>query len=606
MAGPISRPVIQRVLLRRVAVAVTRAHSTTAGPTAEQPGAPPRLRFAPSPTGHLHLGGLRTALFNHLLARKWKGKWLLRIEDTDRTRYTEGAVDSLRQALDWAKLEYDEGVGAGGSHGPYTQSERLDLYQHHARHLLETDSAYECFCSPSELEAIKLSLHQQGLRHSYDGRCRHITDEEKVRKKKAGEKFVIRYKSSTENLYIPSDLIFGDNQPTAPTAGFDDFVLVKSDGWPTYHLASVVDDHLMEITHVLRGEEWLPSIPKHHSLYQAFGWTPPQFAHLPLLCNPDGTKLSKRKGDTFVQHYMKQGYEPEALLNFLALMGWDYHSALSTSTSLDPHIRTDGHSLYELFSLPQLIDAFDIKHVAHRKAAVNPSKLDFLNKMTLRRMAGRLGKDGHMVSVGKTHVAASSDAVVKSERESDGSEDRSPERDGLIQRFQALLREEKALKGCERINDTDFVEKVFDAELPRANVLLDMPMHSIFYFLPPTYSCHESQTILRDLNKRMYCQYVALFADTLQSSASAQAQAGQPLTEDLVWDVIHDVIQQLGLDKKPKLLVPIRHALTERKKGPSVPELITILGLDESLSRLRNGEEYVRGMTRTKAEVQAS
>ncbi|WVF66134.1 glutamate-tRNA ligase [Kwoniella sp. CBS 6097] len=600
----LSRPTLQSVLLKRLnrtqalPACQYRCHSTypaedpsSSGTEASRPT--PRLRFAPSPTGHLHLGGLRTALFNHLLARKWKGKWLLRIEDTDRTRYTEGAVDSLRQALDWAGLDYDEGVGIGGKHGPYTQSERLDIYHHYTKQLLEHDHAYECFCSPSELEAIKASLKTQGQRHSYDGRCRHLTDEDKGRRKRAEEKYVVRYKSSSEALIIPPDLIFGDHQPSAPTAGFDDFVLMKSDGWPTYHLASVVDDHLMGITHVLRGEEWLPSIPKHHSLYQAMGWQPPQFAHLPLLCNTDGTKLSKRRGDTFVQHYMKQGYEPAALLNFLALMGWDYQTALSSTTSLEDHIRSDGHSLYELFTLPQLISAFDISHIAHRKAAVNPSKLDFLNKMTLRRMAGRLGKDGHLVSVGKDSEEAGVDGGSGSESGSTKElEEHKDERGELISRFQGLLRDEKALQGCDRLEDLEFVTKVFDAELPRTTLLCEMPMHSIFYFLPPTYECHESQTILKDLNPKLYCQYVSLFADTLQSHVSSGTKA--ELDENLVWDAIHQLMDHLRLDKKPKLLVPIRHALTERKKGPSIPELVTILGLDETLSRLRKGEEFVR------------
>ncbi|WWC58230.1 glutamate-tRNA ligase [Kwoniella dejecticola CBS 10117] len=564
----------------------TSSTSSSSSSSSTSQAVTPRLRFAPSPTGYLHLGGLRTALFNHLLARKWKGKWLLRIEDTDRTRFTEGAVDSLRGALEWAGLDYDEGVGVGGSHGPYTQSERLDIYHHYTNELLSRDEAYECFCSPNELEAIKTSLKAQGQRHSYDGRCRHITDEERVRKKRAGEKFVVRYKSSNESMDIPPDLIFGDHQPSAPTSGFDDFVLMKSDGWPTYHLASVVDDHLMEISHVLRGEEWLPSIPKHHSLYKAFGWTPPQFAHLPLLCNPDGTKLSKRKGDTFVQHYMKQGYEPAALLNFLALMGWDYHSALSTKTTLDPHIRNDGNSLYELFSVDQLVELFDIQHIANRKASVNISKLDFLNKMTLRRMADRLGKDGHMVNLGKEITLSQT------------GQGESKERMGLIRRFQVGLREEKALKGCELVEDLSFVGKVFDAELPRTTILKEMPLHSIFYFLPPTYECHESQSMLKDLNLRIYCQYVTLFADTLQEHYTSTST--KKLDEDVVWDVIHRLLDQLNLDRKPKLLVPIRHALTERKKGPSIPELVTILGLDESLSRLRRGVEYVRALDQSR------
>ncbi|WVQ76226.1 glutamate-tRNA ligase [Cryptococcus sp. DSM 104548] len=536
-----------------------------------------RLRFAPSPTGHLHLGGLRTALFNHLLARKWKGKWLLRIEDTDRTRYQEGAVDSLRSALDWAGLDYDEGVGAGGSHGPYTQSERLDIYQHYSKQLVVKGEAYECFCTPTELEAIKMSLKQQGLMHSYDGRCRHISEEDVARRKKAGHKYVVRYKNEPGQLDLPSDMIYGDRQPTA-VIGPDDFVLVKSDGWPTYHLASVVDDHLMEITHVLRGEEWLASVPKHHRLYKAFGWTPPRFAHLPLLCNPDGTKLSKRKGDTFVEHYITRGYEPDALLNFLALMGWDYQSIIFPSSdthesNFDPHVRSDGHSLHELFSLAQLIEAFDPSYITHRKASVDQGKLDFLNKMTLRRKAGRLGEDGGMVNAGK-------------EEENDGEGKKE-----LVQRFQALLKEEKALQGCDKVDDIAYVERVLDADLPRTVILKDMPLQSIFYFLPPTYACQESQVILQDINPRLYCQYINLFAETLQHQAD---KAGN-VNSDLVWDVIHQVIDELHIKKKPQLLVPLRHALTERKKGPSVPELVSVLGLEESLSRLRRAEDFVKG-----------
>ncbi|ODO02098.1 glutamate-tRNA ligase [Cryptococcus wingfieldii CBS 7118] len=535
-----------------------------------------RLRFAPSPTGHLHLGGLRTALFNHLLARKWKGKWLLRIEDTDRTRYQEGAVDSLRSALDWAGLDYDEGVGAGGSHGPYTQSERLDIYQHYSKQLVAKGEAYECFCTPTQLEAIKMSLKKQGLMHSYDGRCRHLTEEDVARRKKAGHTYVVRYKNESGKLDLPADMIYGDRQPTA-VIGPDDFVLMKSDGWPTYHLASVVDDHLMEITHVLRGEEWLASVPKHHRLYTAFGWTPPRFAHLPLLCNPDGTKLSKRKGDTFVEHYIRRGYEPDALLNFLALMGWDYQSIISPSfdpqeTPLDPHVRSDGHSLHELFSLTQLIESFDPSYITHRKASVDQGKLDFLNKMTLRRKAGRLGADGSMIN-----------ALNK-----EGNSEK--EKRALVQRFQTMLKEEKALRGCVRVDDLGYVEKVLEADLPRTVILKDMPLQSIFYFLPPTYTCQESQLILKTINPRLYCQYIGLFAETLQHYADKAVT----VDSDLVWDVIHKVIDELHIAKKPQLLVPLRHALTERKKGPGVPELVSVLGLEESLSRLRRAEDFVR------------
>ncbi|TXT05007.1 hypothetical protein VHUM_03827 [Vanrija humicola] len=365
-------------------LACSRCYSTAATP---ESSAAARLRFAPSPTGSLHLGGLRTALFNHLLARKLGGKWLLRIEDTDQSRLVPGSADNLIKSLEWAGLDYDEGCLQCG-HADW-QSERLDLYRHHAHELIDSGNAYECFCTPDDLEAIRSSLLKQGHRHGYDGRCRHLSRDDVQQRKRAGHKYVVRFKSQAEKEKLPEDLIFGPAQPTTVSTGADDFIIMKADGWPTYHLASVVDDHLMEISHVLRGEEWLPSVTKHHQLYRAFGWKPPKFAHLPLLMNLDGSKLSKRSGDVSVDAYKDKGYEPEALVNFLGLMGWDYQTALENA---------DNNSLYELFTLPQMIQAFDLNLVTHRRAAVNLGKLDFLNKMHLRRKAGRLGADGVKVS----------------------------------------------------------------------------------------------------------------------------------------------------------------------------------------------------------------
>ncbi|WVQ80324.1 glutamate-tRNA ligase [Cryptococcus sp. DSM 104549] len=516
-------------------------------------------------------------MFNYILARKWEGKWLLRVEDTDQSRFQPGALDNMRHALEWAGLDYDEGVGAGGSFGPYTQSERLDIYQHYAKDLLSRGEAYECFCTPEELKAIRLSLNAQGHTHSYDGRCKHMTEEEVARRKAAGNKFVVRYKNSPGDMDLPPDLIFGTHQPTA-IIGEDDFVLIKSDGWPTYHLASVVDDHLMEISHVIRGEEWLPSVPKHHRLYQSFGWTPPTFGHLPLLCNPNGMKLSKRNKDAFVQLYIDQGYEPDALINYLALMGWDYNAALSsTAGPLDPHVRSDGHSLYELFSLPQLIAAFDPKHVNHRKATVNHDKLHFLNKMTLRRKAGRLGKDGVMVGVGKVQ-----DAADESERVA------------LVKRFQASLKEEEELKGCETVDDFDFVNKVFDAELPRTRMFREMSKNSILYFVQPEYTSDEAKTTMSNLNTRIYIRYVQAFAGSLRRHVAT----ARHLDRDVAWDAINEVLKEFEIKKKVEFMGPIRHALTERVNGPSIPELVEILGLSETLTRLTRAQDFVKRLRR--------
>ncbi|KAK4688868.1 glutamyl-tRNA synthetase, partial [Tremellales sp. Uapishka_1] len=452
--------------------------------------------------------------------------------------------------------------------------------------LAQTDQAYECFCSPDELSAIRKSLLKQGARHGYDGRCRHFTEEEVGRKKRAGEKYVVRFKARTKDVTLPPDLIFGDAQPTTAAVAQDDFILMKSDGYPTYHLASVVDDHAMDITHVLRGEEWLPSVPKHHELYSAFDWNPPLFGHLPLLVNPDGSKLSKRTGDVRVEHYKEEGYEPEALVNFLALMGWDHHTALSsilqafqsspeTDTALlPPHARADAHSLYEVFTIDQLVKSFDLGHITHRKAAVNMSKLDFLNKMHLRRKAGRLGEDGLLVDLGKESGLAGS-----------GEEGRAE----LVERYQEMLRGQKSLQGCALIEDVNYVGKVFDAELARTVKLVDMASSSIFFYLDPIYTQQESQSIIAKLDGHTYISNLKAVIANLGEKATRNSE----LTEDLVWDAIHEVVQEVRLRKKSDLITPMRHALTGRRAGPSIPNIVAVLGADRSLARLEAAVAYV-------------
>ena len=264
-----------------------------------------RVRFAPSPTGYVHVGSLRTALYNYLFARHNKGQFVLRIEDTDRNRYVPGAVENLLETLQWAGLDYDEGPEKGGPYGPYFQSERMEIYSQHVQILLEKDAAYPCFCSEERLSAMREEQAQKNLPIMYDGHCRNIPKEQALERMK-NETHVIRLKVPRNGTTIVEDLIRG-------TVSFennviDDQILLKSDGYPTYHLANVVDDHLMKISHVIRGEEWLPSTPKHILLYQAFGWELPQFAHLPLLLNPDRTKLSKRQGDVAVEDYRAKGF----------------------------------------------------------------------------------------------------------------------------------------------------------------------------------------------------------------------------------------------------------------------------------------------------------
>jgi glutamyl-tRNA synthetase len=317
-----------------------------------------RVRFAPSPTGELHIGGLRTALFCYLFARKNRGVFILRIEDTDRKRYDPHSADHIQFALRWAGLNWDE--------GPIFQSQRLEIYKKHALELMDAGHAYPCFCSPERLEEMRKEQETKKLPPRYDRRCRNLTEEERDRLIMEGAPFTIRMKVPESGITKFKDIVYGEI--SVRNEEIDDQVLLKSDGYPTYHLAHLVDDHLMEITHVIRGEEWLPSTPKHVLLYQAFGWEMPEFCHLPsILAGKGQGKLSKRHGAVSVISYMEEGYLPEALINFLALLGW--------SPGTDQ----------EIFSMEELIEQFSLEKVSHTGAVFNRDKLDFFNGYYIRK-----------------------------------------------------------------------------------------------------------------------------------------------------------------------------------------------------------------------------
>ncbi len=340
-----------------------------------------RVRFAPSPTGFLHVGGLRTALFNFLFARNSGGKFILRIEDTDRARYVEGAVDNLINTLHWAGLNYDEGPVVGGNFGPYVQSERLAIYKKHIEMLLEKRVAYRCFCTPERLEAMRKEQERQKLQPKYDRTCLNLSENEINDNVAAGKAYVVRMRVPDNVTIKFSDIIRGDVEFSSERV--DDQVLLKSDGYPTYHLANVVDDHLMEISHVIRGEEWLSSTPKHVLLYEAFGWDVPKFAHLPLLLNPDRSKLSKRQGDVAVEDYRDKGYLKEALVNFVALLGWN-----------------PGDDR-EIFSLQELENEFSLEKVNKSGAIFNVEKLNWLNFQHLRNKP-----EDEVLGMLKAHLAS--------------------------------------------------------------------------------------------------------------------------------------------------------------------------------------------------------
>jgi len=336
-----------------------------------------RTRFAPSPTGYVHLGSLRSALFEYLFAKKNKGTFFLRIEDTDQSREVEGATADLLKVLKWAGIRPDEGVmldskgeaSEKGKFGPYTQSKRLDIYQKHAHELVKNGSAYYCFCTPERLNALRRQQEDLKKPTRYDGLCKRLPAEEIKKKFDRGDKFVIRMRMPENTDIEFTDMIRGKIKVNS--GELDEQVLLKADGFPTYHLAHVVDDHLMKTTHVIRGEEWLPSTPKHLVLFGYFGWTPPQYAHLPLILNPDKSKLSKRQGDVAVEDYRDKGYLPEALINYVALLGWNPGTE------------------QEIFSLPELVRNFSFDKVHKAGAVFDIRKLDWMNGEYIKKLPAK-------------------------------------------------------------------------------------------------------------------------------------------------------------------------------------------------------------------------
>lgn len=324
-----------------------------------------RVRFAPSPTGFLHVGGLRTALYNYLFARRHGGVFVLRIEDTDRTRYVPGAVEKLIQSLHWTGLDYDEGPDKGGPFGPYVQSERADLYRDAAARLREADLAYPCFCTPERLEEMRAEQKARKGPMRYDRRCLELPPSEVAARERDGVSCTIRLKVPRGETITMRDRVRGEVSFNSDLV--DDQVILKSDGFPTYHLAVVVDDHAMGITHVIRGEEWLSSVPKHLLLYRFLDYPLPEYAHLPLLLNPDRSKLSKRQGDVAVEDYRDHGFFPDAMLNFVAFLGWNPGDER------------------EIFSLDELEQEFSLERVTKSGAIFNLEKLRWFNSEYLKR-----------------------------------------------------------------------------------------------------------------------------------------------------------------------------------------------------------------------------
>lgn len=494
-----------------------------------------RVRFAPSPTGPLHIGGVRTALFNYLFAKKHKGDFVLRIEDTDQNRYVEGAEQYIVDALNWCRIPFDEGPSKPGGFGPYRQSERKHLYKQYADELITKGKAYYAFDTSEKLDFHRKDHEAKGKAFIYNWHNRlkltnslSLSEEEVRAKLNAGEDYVIRFKSPQDEKLVLSDIIRGEID--IDTNILDDKVLFKSDGMPTYHLANIVDDHLMEISHVIRGEEWLPSLALHQQLYDAFGWDTPKFAHLPLIMKPVGKgKLSKRDGEKLgfpvfpmswgeSKGYREEGYFPEAVINFLALLGWNPGTE------------------QEIFSLSELVEAFSLERVNKSGARFDPDKTRWYNQHYLQ---GR------------------SDAE-------------------LAKSFKKILDEK--LSDAQRSLDCaqpDRVEKIVSLIKERATFVSDFWELSDYFFVAPTsYNEKASRKQWKEGTPEILNQLVSVLEGVT----------------DFIAENVETVVKAWIAEKElsfGKVMPPLRLVVVGDMKGPHIFDILEMIGKEESVARIQ-------------------
>jgi len=495
-----------------------------------------RVRFAPSPTGFLHIGGLRTALYNELFALKNGGRLILRVEDTDQARFVPGAVENLLRTLAWAGIEPVEGpfldaggqISQRGEFGPYIQSQRLDIYRRHAEQLLAEGKAYRCYCTTDCLEEMKKSQAVSGQPIMYDKRCCRLPAAAAEEKQKSGAPYVVRLRVPAAGITEFNDAIRGTVK--FANATIDDQVLMKSDGFPTYHLANVVDDHLMGITHVIRGEEWLPSTPKHVLLYQAFGWQPPTFAHLPLLLNPDRSKLSKRQGDVAVEDYRRQGYLPEAIVNFIALLGWNPSGS------------------QEVYEKRELVGEFALEKINKAGAVFNRQKLDWLNREYVRKLAA-----GSLAELALPFFLEA----------------------GLIRRSGGRL-----TFGAGDEDAAVILDKVLLLERQRVDKLSDLAAAAEFYF---------NEELRYDVN---ILPWKKSTPEVARDRLAVMAEYLERLPASAFVDIkeleksVFDLILSRGWTNAESLW-PMRVALTGRAASPSPFEVAWVIGRDRAVKRLK-------------------
>jgi glutamyl-tRNA synthetase len=495
-----------------------------------------RVRFAPSPTGLLHVGGGRTALFNWLLAHGQArrdgggGSFLLRIEDTDRNRYVPGAEAGIFDILAWFGLDWDEGPDVGGPYAPYRQSERTALYQQHADLLLTKGAAYHCFCTPERLERVREEQRARKEAPGYDRHCRGLPNEEVDANLRVGKPSVVRFAMPLAGETRFTDLLRGEI--VYQNATLEDLVLLKSDGYPTYHLANVVDDHLMEITHILRAAEWIPTAPVHVRLYDAFGWEPPVYAHLPLILAPGGGKLSKRHGSTAMEEFRAQGYVPEALMNYLALLGWSF----------------DGTT--EIFSREDLLAKFTLERVSASPATFDYAKLRWFNQQYIN----------HILSLDDLTARLIPFLAAAGMVDAEAADPASP---GF-----ARLRSAVALL-------KDRIETLAEAPALLAYFLQDeLPLYDATLLIPKKMELEET------LDAMLAVQQTLDLVD-LDDEAGTEVR-------------FRKLAEELGL-KPGQLFMPIRVAVTGRTQSPGLFETMRVIGPERCRTRVAAAIDLLRG-----------
>ncbi|OPJ54922.1 glutamate--tRNA ligase [Alkalithermobacter paradoxus] len=488
-----------------------------------------RVRFAPSPTGFVHIGSLRTALYNYLFAKKMGGKYILRVEDTDQSRLVEGAIEGMLEAMEWAGIKHDEGVFLdenknvyqGGEYGPYIQSQRLDIYKRYMEDLLEKGHAYHCFCSKERLDKVREIQKSEGKIPRYDGFCKGLSKEEVQEKIQSGESYVIRLKLPTNTEIKFNDIVRG--LVSMNTDDLDDQVLMKSDGFPTYHFAVVVDDHLMGITHVIRGEEWLPSTPKHVYLYEAFGWEAPTFVHLPNILNAERKKLSKRHGDVAVEDFKKKGYLPEGLVNYVSLVGWSPESN------------------EEIFTLKELEEAFSLERVSKSGGVFDTDKLNWVNQHYIKECDNDVLTDLAIPFLIEAGYIKQDDAKEKYE---------------WIKEMVSILKE-----GLQYVKQ--ITEKV-----------------NIFFGDTVELEDDECREFLK-------LEHIPTLIDALEEKISKEE-----ITVDGIKKIFKEIQKEHGIKGK-NLFMGTRIILTGQMHGPEIPQVMQLLGKEVVLKRIRYVKENI-------------